>query len=272
MKIKVEKFIQAIRNFKLKPFIRGGYENSMEKSKKDYVLAKYGKIPTVDLLDLSPNFKETIEPYTYLAQTCQPIDLALLKQMARKYKKCRYLEIGTWRGESIANVSQVADKCVSISLSDDELRKYGRKEEYIRLQRFFSKNLKNVKHIKQDSHTFDYTKFKEKFDLIFVDGDHSYTGVKIDTKNVFKVIHKNSMIVWHDAGKDNENTNWTTLAGILDGTPKERRKYVYKVSNTMCAIYYPFPIKSKVLKFPQFPNKNFNIKIKLSKPGPMKSK
>lgn len=141
---------------------------------KYYVIKKYGfegGLPSIDMLDILPNFKEEIKPFSFLGGGSSPLELAFLKSLARRYKNCRYLEIGTWRGESIANVSSVAEECVSISLSDKELLELGVNQNHIKNQRFFSKKLPNVKHFEHDSLTFDF-KTIGKFDLIFVDGNH----------------------------------------------------------------------------------------------------
>lgn len=189
--------------------------------------------------------------------------MALLKALAKRYDKCQYLEIGTWRGESVANVSSVAQQCVTIDLPDKELIKFGGfNSEHLKLRAFFSKELKNVTHIKHNSITFDYSSLGKKFDLIFVDGDHRYEGVKNDTKNVFKLLKDdNSVIVWHDYGVTSEKISWTVLAGILDGCPEDKRDRLYHVSNTRCAIYINKTLKAYFMKSPHLPNKYFEIKI-----------
>ncbi len=35
-------------------------------------------------------------------------------------------------------------------------------------------------------------------DFIFVDGDHSYEGVAIDSDNVFKTVSKSGVVLFHD--------------------------------------------------------------------------
>jgi len=233
--------------------------------KKTYVIKNFGfnkGLPVVDLLDLSPNFSEEIEPYSFLEGTSLPIDLAVLKALTRRYRHCRYLEIGTWRGESLANVASVADECISISLSEDEMREMEIQEEFIKTHQFFSKNLANVIHIGHNSHTFDFSEFKGKCDLVFIDGDHSYEGVKIDTKNAFDLLRdEHSVITWHDYGFTPETVRWSVLAGILDGCPDVRRANLYHVSNTLLAIYIKDPIKTSFQKFPQLPDKKFTITI-----------
>jgi len=70
-----------------------------------------------------------------------------------------------------------------------------------------------------------------------------------------------SMIVWHDVGRGTENNNWSVIAGILDGAPSdEHRKKIYRVSNTICAVYTQEHFKSG---YPEkyVPNKSFTINI-----------
>lgn len=240
-----------------------------ETEKRDYVIKRYGYeqgLPTIDLLDLFPNFEETVEPYSFLEGTSLSIDLALLKALARRYDHCRYLEIGTWRGESVANVASVADECVSISLSGDEMQEMGWSNEFIKVHYFFSKNFENISHIGHNSHTFDFSIFKEKFDLMFIDGDHSHEGVRIDTQNAFKLLRdNNSVVVWHDYVVSLERVRWSVLAGILDGCPEEKRKNLYHISNTRCAIYINGRFRTTFVTFPQAPNKSFTVKISAAK-------
>ena len=105
----------------------------------------------------------------------------------------------------------------------------------------------------------------KKFDLIFVDGEHGFKAVKIDTRNVFALRKDaNSNIVWHDYGYDTEDVRFEVLAAILSGIPKKEHSKLYHVSNTMCAVYLENYIgngmlhrKSKIvtgrlLKLPRF--------------------
>lgn len=236
--------------------------------KKEYVIKNYSfnnGLPVIDLLDLSPDLDETITPYSFLEGSSLITDIALLKILAKKHSNCKYLEIGTWRGESIANVASIAKECVSIDLPEEEMRKMNLSREFINLCDFFSKNIKNIQHIKHDSQTFDFSTLKEKFDLIFIDGDHSYESVKNDTRNVFKLLkNDSSIIVWHDYYMDDmEKIRWDVLAGILDGCPETKRKSLYYVSNTLCAIYVQGEFKTKFIILPQIPNKKFVIKLSI---------
>ena len=221
-----------------------------EKDKQRYVAQVHGLpqgLPSVDLLELFPDFDEVVEPYSFLGGTSLPIDLALLKALARGYPECRYFEIGTWRGESIANVASVAASCTSLSLSAREMEELGffpaGSGSFAQTHRFFSQGLPNVTYIEHNSRTYDFSQLRGGFDLIFVDGDHTYEGVRSDTANVFNLLRdERSVIVWHDYASTPELVRFSVLAGILDGCPPEKRGKLYHVSNTMCAIYTERPL------------------------------
>ena len=238
------------------------YEDIYHKHlQKKYTLKK---LPTVDIRLILPDFAETVNHYTFLEGTSLDIDIALLKALARQFSACHYLELGSWRGESLANIAEIAERCTSISFADADLQKLGFGNEMIRLNRFFSKNLSNVTHIGHDTRTFDFKSLNPTFDLIFVDADHSYEAVRDDTKNVFPLLRNDkSVIVWHDYGYSTERARSPVLAGILDGLPDdEARQHVYHVSNTLCAIYTRQPIDKAMLTSAQTLDKVFSIHIR----------
>lgn len=74
----------------------------------------------VSLRDLIGATIPAVYPYSYLSDGSGVLDLALLSGLARDRPGCRYLEIGTWRGESICNVARYATECVSVSLSREQ--------------------------------------------------------------------------------------------------------------------------------------------------------
>ena len=70
---------------------------------KKALFKKYGiaKLRTVDINNFLQNRKASIESYTYLDGSSMVTDLALLKSLATSFEACEYLEIGSWRGESL---------------------------------------------------------------------------------------------------------------------------------------------------------------------------
>lgn len=236
---------------------------------KRKTLATYGstQLPTLDLLDLFPSFNETIDPYSFLSGTSLPTDLALLKLFARKFDNCAYLEIGSWRGESIANVSEVTTDCTSLTLSKSEMKAFNFSNAMINLHEIFSKHIPTIKKIEQNSRTYDFNKLNKKFDLIFIDGDHSYEGILNDTQKIFS-LRKNdqSIIVWHDYSFDTEKVRYSTLKAILDGIPSDKHHNLYHISNTMCAAYIEnMNLPTSFPGMPSYPTKKFSIKISAEK-------
>jgi len=227
-------------------------------------------LPTIDLLDVVPRLNETIRPYSFMTGASRTVDLALLKALARVVPHCRYLEIGTLRGESLVNVAEIAEECVSISLSNQDMLGMGWSENYLKNNGFFISDQPNLKCIGHDSSTFDFSTLG-KFDLVFVDGDHSYEGIKADTKNAFSVLRdENSVIVWHDYGFEYERPRWSAMAGILDGAPENERSRIYHVSNTLCAVYLRAMYRTSFVVHPAVPNKVFTVHIvaeKLASPS-----
>jgi hypothetical protein len=228
------------------------------------LMQKYGKaeLPDVELLDILPDLHDTVEAYSYLPDTSLVTDILLLKGLAKKYKDCVYLEIGSFRGESIAAVADVAKECTSVTLGEEEMISFGMKPAYIKCHGAFSKDKSNITTVYHNSQTFDFASLSKKFDLIFVDGDHEYLGVLNDTQKVYDLLRDdNSMIVWHDYGNDVQAVRHEVLAGILDGTPKELHKYLYHVTHTMCAIFTKANIKSAPAEPYRYPKTKFRVEV-----------
>jgi predicted O-methyltransferase YrrM len=181
-----------------------------------------------------------VSPMAFVEGSSTVLDLLLLKNLSVDKD---YFEIGTWRGESAANVADVAKTCTTLNLSDEEMLSMNLPKEYIDLHFVFSKNNPKIKHLRGNSRTFDFSPYHNKMDVIFVDGDHHYDGVKNDTEIAFKLLkNQNSIIVWHDYGKGPNDIRWDVLRGIYEGTPIDKRKNLYRVQNTLCAIFYPHSI------------------------------
>lgn len=221
-------------------------------------------LPQIDISELDSQLDIKVDPYAFLEGGSTPLDLALLKLLAIKYKVKDYLEIGTWRGESVANVADVVDKAYTLNLPSSDLKNLGKSSNYIDSHAFFSKNLKNVVHLQGNSHTFDFESLNQKFDMIFIDGDHHYESVKKDTETAFKLLkNENSIIVWHDYASNPETIRWDVLSGIYDSCPAEFRSRLFHVSNTLCAIYINDKFNTNLLEPYAFPSKYFSLEVKI---------
>jgi hypothetical protein len=193
-------------------------------------------------------------PMTFLDGGSLPTDMMLLTGIAEGMEGCRYFEIGTWRGESVANVSSRCKDCYTLSLTDEEMRSMGMHENTISSHRLFSKGIKNVTHLEGNSRSFDFAALDQKFDLIFIDGDHHYDTIVSDTRNIFRyLVHDRSVVVWHDYGFHPDKVRFEVMAAILDGVGPERADRIYHVAHTKSAIWSGKVLPSKPAGFPTDP-------------------
>ncbi len=207
---------------------------------------------TMDQLDIARSV--FLGPMTFLDGGSLPTDMMLLGGLAEKKEGCRYFEIGTWRGESVASVSGRCKDCYTLSLSDEEMRAMGMHENTISSHRHFSEEISNVTHLRGNSRTYDFSSLDQKFDLIFIDGDHHYDTILSDTRNIFRhLVHDESIVVWHDYGFHPDKVRFEVMAAILDGAGPDRADLIYHVAHTKSAIYTGRAFDPRLAKFPANP-------------------
>ena len=215
-------------------------------------------LPVVEITDLIPGFKETLDTVTYLGGGSTVPDLCMIKALCKTFQNCTYFELGTWMGESVANASEVCSECTTFNI-DPNTYVNGK---YKDIMGFFSKNLKNVKQLYGNSRTFDFAGLNKKFDVVFIDADHHHAFIKSDTENIFKhLIHDNSIIIWHDYGNSPSVPRFETLAAILEGIPSTLHNNLYHVSNTLSAIYTKRRLSVRELNSMAIPSKKFRVSI-----------
>lgn len=233
---------------------------------KAYVLRKY-KMDSLPVVSLNYFLREPviIEPYAFLEGSASPADIALLKLLALKVEHCKYFEIGTWRGESVANVASCAETCYSLDLPEDMRTKILNDIDYNKSHRFFSKDVGNIIHLTADSRTFDFSSLKIKFDLIFIDGDHHYESIVNDTKKALDgLCHDGTTMVWHDYGYNPRAIRYETMAAILDSVPEPMQHQLFHVSNTSCAILFRKPVPSHKFKKHALPENKFSVSVNIN--------
>ncbi len=200
-------------------------------------------VPLAYFLEMLPPEARRVAPFAFGAGGSLPTDLLLLRALAHSIPRCRYFEIGTWRGESAANVAAEAAEVVTLNLSPAELAAQGASARYIELHGYFSRPLPNVRHVTGNSATFDYPSLGGPFDLIFIDGDHAAAAVQRDTELVFRhLVQPHTVVVWHDASRQPGEPRWEVLAGITAGLPTTATGQLVQVSHSLCAVYLPVPV------------------------------
>lgn len=226
----------GIFNFSVFKF---GFESfrDMDKERFDFRKVNLGKFLE------SLNNQIFIKDITLMAGGSGILDYAFLKAIMLKFGFKTYLEVGTWMGESIAAIAEVAEECYSVSLPDDNpgmIDYFGRVNHKANFSRYFSYKKANIIHYCEDSKTFNFSSIPRKVDLVFIDGDHSYEGIRSDTENIFKIIDtKSTMVVWHDFKDLRNNYIADTVHAIKESLPQGIFNKVFSIDNNMCGVFIP---------------------------------
>lgn len=98
---------------------------------------------------------------------------------------------------------------------------------------YFSKhNELEITQLLSNSQTFDYKKvIKTKADLIFIDADHSYMGVKKDTEKALDILSDKGTIIWHNY----EDVGYPDVTLYLSKLSKKIK--LFQLRNTMLVVY-----------------------------------
>jgi predicted O-methyltransferase YrrM len=103
-------------------------------------------------------------------------------------------EFGTFQGRTTSQIARCANTVTTIDLgmntSDDGYPDYEVGK--------YSKNLPNVTQLIGNSLTFDFKPYYGKFDVIYVDGGHSYEVCKSDFMNSIYMLKREGWIIIDD--------------------------------------------------------------------------
>ena len=134
--------------------------------------------------------------------------IGLLKILKKKKPKV-ILEIGTAKGGTLFLFSRVAHEdsiIISLDLPKGEFGG-GYSIFKIPLYKSFSRENQKIHLVRADSHKEEtLKKIKsilrgKKVDFLFIDGDHTYKGVKTDFKVYSPLVRESGIIVFHDVAK-----------------------------------------------------------------------
>ena len=92
---------------------------------------------------------------------------------------------------------------------------------------------KKIKVIFKNSLEFDENIYRNFFDLIFIDGGHTYSVVKNDSEKAFEMIKKDGIILWHDYVPGKESAK--NIVNYINEISK--RKDISHINNTSLCFY-----------------------------------
>jgi len=133
----------------------------------------------------------------------------LMMQLAAMLRPVRIFEIGTSQGRTTALLAMntpPSTKIFTLDLppelsvpkgaSDLHLIELARKELGIA---FRGTNWESrITQLLGDSGTFDFSPYYDSMDFVTVDGSHTYSFVRSDSFNAFRMIRPGGVILWHD--------------------------------------------------------------------------
>ena len=82
-----------------------------------------------------------------------------------------------------------------------------------------------------DSMNFDFSPYYQKMDMIYIDGSHAYAYISSDTKNAFKMLSPDGIIIWHDFDYIIHRDVFKFLNHLA------QKHKIYSIPNTRFAIY-----------------------------------
>ena len=160
------------------------------------------------------------------------------------------LEFGTCSGKTtylMALNSPDQAKITTLTLSPQDLKvikknKFDNKVSYRNLinesiyNKFLFSSTKyenKIDVIFQNSLNLNEKLFLKKFDLIFIDGGHTYSIVKSDSEKSFKMLKSNGIILWHDFVPGKESAK--NVVKYINTISKEKK--IFHINNTSLCYY-----------------------------------
>lgn len=221
----------------------------MVKSLNKMSSLKIQHIRPYQVLGIEDGFKEDINffmPQTQAIGSTSVIESILLIKLMRIVDASYIFEFGTYKGlttrlllENLPIKKISTERIFTLDLDNLEGKSFQGTDidlaaEVLNYKRKYeaSKNKNLVKQIYQDCLTLDENLYLNKFQLIFIDGNHKVNYAKSDTEKSFKMLSKSpSCIVWHDYG----NPLFPELTAYIESLATT--KQIHHIEDTMLAFY-----------------------------------
>ena len=133
-----------------------------------------------------------------------PSEMERLLSIVEKSHPKTVLEIGTAKGGTLFLFSQIASEDAHLISVDLPVERGGYSDWKVPFYKSFAKENQKIELIREDSHSEEtFEKIRKilkdrKVDFLFIDGDHSYEGVKKDFEMYNSLVRENGLIAFHD--------------------------------------------------------------------------
>lgn len=142
--------------------------------------------------------------YKNLSVFCTPwIDQCCLLHLIRRYRPARFLEVGTHRGMTTKTIAEKFPKMEITTVDPGDRipnveRPRNQAGEYLPTVEVgvLCRDKSNVRQVIGSFSNLNWT--GQQFEMIFIDGNHSYEAVLQDSQVALQLVTNPGVIVWHD--------------------------------------------------------------------------
>jgi len=162
--------------------------------------ARASRIRDVYVTQLFPQIGALTIPVSVIHQEshhANHVDMVYVCAIAAAVDARQIFEFGTYRGQTTTGLAATCPsaRIYTLNLPIEADPRYA---PYIGMFIGRSPHRERITQIFADSRSFDTTPYLQSMDYIFIDGDHSYEGVKNDTEKAIQMLKPGGVIVWHD--------------------------------------------------------------------------
>jgi len=147
-------------------------------------------IPLREVLGDSPDYS-LFEPQAH-PWNAPLLDVLILGRLAARHQPGTLFEFGTFDGRTSLNLIANAGAAAHLYTIDIQKRecRFEQTPYAARITRLIG-----------DSRTYDFSPYLGKMNLVFVDADHNYKGVRHDSEVALKLLGpQGGVVIWHDYG------------------------------------------------------------------------
>ena len=179
----------------------------------------HGDLPRVALTEIFPEAAQVDitlrRAYDRTLGTSIDIqELVTLVTLTRMIQARTVLEIGTWDGNTTLNLAANTPedaRIVTVDLPEDWTGGFQievpEDHQNVTDRQRTGQQYRNtpeqakITQVLGDSAQLDWSRLPAQFDLIFIDGCHSYEYATLDTKNALAHLRPGGIVIWHDYGQ-----------------------------------------------------------------------
>lgn len=190
---------------------RARYDEAAARKEQDALFAEWGLSRSEGLVAV----EQALARYPQLSGSMQSEHYVLFGAISRTKKPKRILEIGTFDGRGAGMLAALfpGAQIDTIDLPDDDPMfrdSYKRTEDAVRVAFIKKRNallalFRNISFEQLNSVSLSFAQ-REKYDLIWVDGDHGYPTVVIDILNAVRLLNPDGLVLCDDVTKGEINS------------------------------------------------------------------